>query len=374
MNQRLANISRLGVKELRSLYSDPVMLFLILYVFTFAVYERATGATTDVRNAAVAIVDEDRSPLSRRIAEALREPYFRRPGTLAVNEIDTAMDAGQYTFVLDIPPKFHADLLAGHRPALQVNVDATAMSQAGTGANYIQNIVSQEIAAVLQTDAPVDPVTLVIRANFNPNLTTAWFESVTEIIINITLLALLLTGAAFIREREHGTLEHLLVMPLRPVEIMLAKVWANGLVIILAATLSLWVIVKGLLGVPLLGSIPLFVLGTAAYLFSVTGLGIFLATVVRSMPQFGLLAIPVFIIMSLLSGGHTPLDSMPAAIQTIMFVVPSSHFVSFAQAVLYRGAGFDIVWREFAIIATVGLVFFTGALLRFRASVAVNRD
>ena len=192
-----------------------------------------------------------------------------------------------------------------------------------------------------------------------------------QLINMITIMAIVLTGAALIREREHGTIEHLLVMPLTPAEIMIAKVWANGLVTVIAATLSLKLVIQGVLQVPISGSITLFVIGTVIYLFSVTALGIFLATLARSMPQFGLLAFPVFIIMILLSGGSTPLESMPSWLQHLMQLSPSTHFVSFAQAILYRGAGFDVVWPQFAAVSGIGAVFFVGALLRFRKMVTL---
>jgi ribosome-dependent ATPase len=183
-----------------------------------------------------------------------------------------------------------------------------------------------------------------------------------------SLVALLL-GAALIREREHGTIEHLLVMPLTPTEILLAKVWANGLVIVVATSLSLRLVVQWWLELPIVGSISLFLAGVVIYLFSVTSLGIFLATLARSMPQFALLALPVFIVMNLLSGGTTPIESMPQILQMVMQFLPSTHFVSFAQAILYRGAGFDIVWPEFAATAAIGAVFFGGALARFRKTI-----
>src|SRR5262249_27064475 len=198
------------------------------------------------------------------------------------------------------------------------------------------------------------------------NLDVAPFMAVVQLINSITLIAMFLAGAALIREREHGTIEHLLVMPLTPIEIMLAKIWANGLVIVVATALPLRLVVQGGLGLPMAGSMALFVAGVAIYLFAIASLSIFLATLARSMPQFALLAFPVFIIMNLLSGGNTPLDSMPPVLQTVMQGSPSTHFVSFAQAILYRGAGFDIVWPGCAVTRAVGAVCFAGALLRFR--------
>jgi ABC-2 type transport system permease protein len=285
------------------------------------------------------------------------------------------MDTGRYTFILDIPPDFEADVLASRRVALQLNVDATAMTQAGHGANYIKHIIDQELGAFLDTrdDTNANAVQLVLRARFNPNLQSRWFLAVMQLVNMITLMAVILTGAALIREREHGTIEHLLVLPLRPAEIMIAKVWANGLVIVVAATLSLYLLVQGVLEVPIAGSVPLFVAGTAVYLFSVTALGIFLATLARTMPQFGLLAFPVFMVMNLLSGGTTPLESMPRILQYVMQLAPSTHFVAFAQGILYRGAGLEVVWTSLVAISVIGAVFFAAALRRFRISVDSSR-
>ena len=371
MKQRLDSIYRLGIKELFSLRYDLFLVFLIIYFFSFGVYEGANSGNTDVNNASIAIVDEDMSMLSERIHDSILEPYFKTPDTISINEIDHAMDTGRYSFVIDIPPDFQKDLVQGNRPEIQINVDATAISIAGRGASYIQNIIAQEIRQFLNDRDQEPAASIVIRSRFNPNLQASWFQSVMEIVNNITILAIILTGAAVIREREHGTIEHLLVMPLRPFDIMFAKIWANGLVIIVAIIISLYLIVQGLLQVPIMGSIPLFIAGTVAFLFSVTSLGIFLATIARSMPQFGLLAIPVFLIMMMLSGIYTPMDSMPVILRHIMYFSPSTHFVQFAEAVLFRGAGIEVVWFEFAMVIFIGLIFLLLALIRLRKSITL---
>ena len=201
---------------------------------------------------------------------------------------------------------------------------------------------------------------------FNPNLTTAWFTSVMGIINNVTMLAIILAGAPIVREREHGTMDHLLVMPLTPFEIAMSKIWSNGLVITIAVALSLTFVVRGLLGAPIAGSIPLFLAGVAIYLFFATAIGIFLGTIARSMPQLGLLYMLVAISMNMLSGSNTPLESMPPFLRSVMQASPSTHFVSFAQAILYRGAGFDVVWPLFLAVALIGGLFLSLALVRFR--------
>ncbi|MEP4033837.1 ABC transporter permease [Roseibium polysiphoniae] len=373
--RQLRNILRLGFKELYSLRRDVVLLILIGWAFSVGIYAAASGFSVDLRNAAIAIVDEDRSQLTIRIRDALLPPEFKEPVLISFPEIDPGMDTGTYSFVLVFPDGFEQDVLAGNQPEVQINIDATATMQAGIGANYIANIISQEItrfSAELGETTSL-PLELVTRFAFNPNLTSSWFSSVMELINNVTMLTVVLTGAAFIREREHGTLEHLMVMPVSPFEIMMAKVWANGLVIVVAVAFALWIVIETMLKVPVTGSIPLFLLGTTLYLFFASALGILLGTIARSMPQFGLLFILIVLPMNLLSGGETPLESQPMLLQSFMRLVPSTQFVSFAQAILYRGAGFDIVWFEFLTVTLVGLALFALAAHRFRSSISTGK-
>lgn len=372
MRQWISNVFRLGRKELSSLRTDPVLILLIVYVFSFAVYSVATGAKLEVANASVAYVDHDRSTLTGRILGAILPPQFNPPQEISADQIDRVMDAGRFVFVLTFPPRFEADVLTAQKPQIQLSVDATAMAQAGNGSVFLQQIIGSEVAKFVAGDdtATVLPIDLVVRTKFNPNLNSVWFSSVMQVINNITILSVLLTGAALIREREHGTIEHLLVMPVTPSEIMVAKIWSNGLAIIVAAILSIWLVVQMLLGVPVAGSIPLFVGGAVLYLVSVTGLGILLATFTTSMPQFGLLALPVLVIMNLLSGSTTPMESMPVWLQYGMQLAPSTHFVAFSQSILYRGAGLETVWPNMLVMTVLGGVFFVVALKRFRLTMA----
>ena len=367
------HIFYLGLKELVSLARDPVLLFLIAYTFTFSVYTPAKSAVMDVVNASVAVVNEDDSTLSRDIQQAMLPPLFLPAKEISFNDITPDMDRGRYTFVIDIPPRFQEDIERNAKPTIQVITDATAMSQAGRGPGYINNIITSTAAPFWPgTGTPESQplVKLDTRARFNPNMLQSWFVAVNQLINNISVMAIFLCGAAVLREREHGNLEHLLVMPLRPFELMFAKIWANGIVVIVAAMLSLYLVVKGAIGVPIAGSVPLFAFGLCVYLFSVTALGIMLATIVRSMPQFGLLAFPTFIIMALLSGGQTPLESMPEWLQKVMQFVPSTHFVSFSQAILFRNATVVMVWPQLAAMFAIGTAYTIYSVSRFRKMLA----
>ncbi|WP_202731785.1 ABC transporter permease [Achromobacter xylosoxidans] len=372
MPRHAANIFRLGVKELWSLARDPMMLVLIFVSFTLMIYTAATAVPESLHNAAIAVVDEDVSPLSARITSAFYPPHFTRPAMVTSAEADAGMDAGRYTFVVNVPPNFQRDVLAGRPAEIQLNVDATRMSQAFTGSSYIQQIITDEINEFVKryrkpTELPVD---LAVRMRFNPNLTQAWFGSLMEIINNVTMLSIILTGAALIREREHGTIEHLLVMPVTPTEIMLAKVWSMGLVVLVSAGLSLTFVVRGLLHVPVEGSAALFLAGVALHLFATTSMGIFMATLARSMPQFGMLLVLVLLPLQMLSGGTTPRESMPDFVQNIMLAAPTTHFVELGQAILFRGAGLGVVWQPFLALALIGSVLFAFSLTRFRKTLS----
>ena len=370
--RKLENIYRLGVKELWSLWRDPVMLVLIVYVFTLAVYSAASSMPETLHNAPIAIVDEDQSPLSQRIVSAFDPPRFTPPFMIDQSQVDAGMDAGDYTFALIIPPNFQRDVLGGRSAEIQLNTDATRMTQAFTGGGYVQQIVSAEINEFVQRyrGSAVPPVDLALRARFNPTLDKSWFGGLNQIINQITMLSIILTGAALIREREHGTIEHLLVMPVTPFEIMVAKVWSMGLVVLVAAALSLNFVVRGWLGVPVAGSLWLFFAGAVLMLFATTSLGIFMATVARNMPQFGMLMVLTIMPLQMLSGGSTPYESMPLAVQHVMQIAPTTHFVKLGSAILFRGAGFDVVWPQFLALAVIGAVLFAFSLARFRKTIA----
>ncbi|MEM8759257.1 MAG: ABC transporter permease [Pseudomonadota bacterium] len=373
--RRARRIFWLGLKEMISLRRDWVMMALLVWSFTLAPVMEATGVSTSVNNASIAFADEDNSPLSRALAAAFFPPEFQPvvqivPGTGAAQ-----MDAGRFLFVVAVPPHFERDLAAGRSPEIQVLIDATAMEQAGIGANYITSILSSEIRRFAIGAELVDepPVELVIRSAFNPNRDTVQFASIVSLIGQIMWLTTILTGAAMIREREHGTIEHLLAMPLAPFDIAAAKIWSNAFVVLLAAALSLTFVMQGFLGVSIAGSKLLFLAGTALFLFTATALGVFLATIARSMAQFALLVMLCVLPMLMLSGGETPIEGQPDWLQVATLVLPSRHYMSLAQSIIYKGAGIETVWPEFLAIALLGTGLLALSLALFRRSVALDR-
>ncbi len=363
----LSHIVRLGLKELASLRDDPVLVLFIVYAFSLDIFV-AVDQSVQVRNASVAIVDEDQSPLSRGLFEVFFPPQFQHPQPLAQAAIERALDTGRYTFVVDIPPDFQADLLQGLGPSVQVNVDATAVAQAFTGSAYVQQIIEDEVRAYLAVPPPAStsPVSATTRIRYNQNSESAWFLGVAELLTMVTVLSMLLPAAALIREQEHGTIEHLLVMPLSPAEIMLAKVWANALVVQAGTLACLYLVIQGLLAIPLAGSLALFMFGTFIYQFTITAIGMVLATLVRSVAQFVLLLLLVIMPMIFLSGVFTPAESVPEALQWLMVISPMRYYVEFSFAVLFRDAGIAVLGRELLLMALIGAAAFAVSLLRFR--------
>ncbi|MGL4975668.1 MAG: ABC transporter permease [Bosea sp. (in: a-proteobacteria)] len=360
-------------KEWRVLLSEPVMIGLLIYAFAFAVMLAGSTHGTSVSNASIAIVDQDHTTLTERIGQVLRKPFFRAPQLLDASEVDLAMTQGRVTFALQIPPHFTADLMAGRKPKLELLVDATAMTQAFIGAGYIDTFVRDEIAEYLRGRIPTSTALpeANVRARFNPNLDGSRFSGIMELAQMITLIGIVLTGSAVLRERERGTLEHLLVLPVRASAILLSKILANVVVMLICVSLSLRLVVEGALGIEVVGSIPLFMLGAGLYMFSVTATGVFLALAVRSTQEFGLVCLIVIMPMMVLSGVMTPIENMPWYLRGLMMILPSPHFVRFSADVAFRGADLSTVWPTLLTMAVIGLVFMTGAIAVFR--LAMNR-
>lgn len=368
----IVNTLLLAVKELRSIRSDKVMMFLIFYVFTVATYVVADAISTEVVNLSTVVVDEDQSMLSQRLTQTIRGPLFKAPDEASPKAAESGLTYGDYVLSIAIPPNFERDLRSGQSVTLSIEADATAIALAGNGATFMQQLIADEVTKYFaRGSSTASLVNVVFHNRFNPNLTSKWFSSVMQLMNSVTIITLILSGASMIRERERGTIEHVLVMPVRPHEIVFSKILANGLVILVSSILSLIFVVNLLIGVPINGSLFLFTAGTALYVISVASLGLLLASFTHSMGQFGLLAIPSIIVMILLSGGMTPLESMPDWLQGVMTAIsPAMHFVRFTQSVLYRGSGIDLVASEMLAMALMASVALGIVLARFRKVLA----
>lgn len=364
----LTNVFFIGQKEIKSLLRDSTLVFFVFYSFTFTVYSESTGVKTDVQNASLAIIDNDQSNLSRKIIDAFQPPYFKPAKIIIQSDALEAMNAGIYSFVLNIDSGFEKDILRNRTPGIQLNVDATGIAQAGIGVSYIQNIVFAEVQHYLQAEKIENkfPVSFNIRALYNPNLDNKRYQSAMSLVEQITIITLLLVGSAVIRESEHGTLEHLMAMPVQATEIAFAKILASCMFIISGATLCLFLTIKTVLQVPLIGSTSLFLATTFLYMFDIAALAILLTTLARTMPQFGLLATPVFLVLMLLSGAYSPLESMPYLLRNLLQISPTVHFVKITQGILFRAADIKLLWVHLLVLTLFGTASLSVALARFK--------
>ncbi|OPZ26070.1 MAG: Inner membrane transport permease YhhJ [Deltaproteobacteria bacterium ADurb.BinA179] len=370
MKRKVWHIYRLGLKELISFRYDFVLVALVIYCFTIMIIVPSKGTGLQVRNSSVAYVDEDCSALSARIIDAIQEPHFKKPRAIAYSEIDRVLDNAECIFVIHIPRGFQRDVLAGKNPGVRIDVDATAIGHARLGAGYLMRIINDEINTFVtgvSTEADL-PIRLVTRVLYNQNRENSWYMSVVFLTQMITMLSIVLPTAALIKEKERGTVEHLLVMPLLPVEITIAKVWANSFIVATGAMFSLFFAIKGVIGAPIHGSTVLFLFGTVVFLYAATELGVFLATIAKNMPQAGLLSMPIIVPIGILHGGTTPLESMPPLLQNIMQFAPTTHYLEFCARVLFKDAGLGTVWPQLVAMALIGTVLFIGAMYRFKAT------
>lgn len=362
-------------KELLQLRRDiPLVLFLV-YSFSLSVYISGVGISMQVSNASLLVHDGDHSESSRELIHRFREPYFQFHGEVQ-NPRDgiERLDQGTAMVFLDIPQRFH-ESIAGREPvSVQLQVDTTNAPQGLSAASYAARIVggfSSDVASVRLGDISdgrmdLPNVESAHRVWYNQNQNETWYQSISHILRMITLFAFLLPAAALVREKEHGTVEQLLVSPITPLQIMLSKVLAMTLVTLAATALAIAVVLKPVFGVPVKGSMTLFFVLTALYSFATAGLGLFAATVTRNQAQVGMIALLVISPMLLLSGIATPFEAMPSWVQSIMALSPLRYYVDVTYGILLKGVGLDVLWDSILAMALLGGTLFGLGLWRFR--------
>lgn len=203
------------------------------------------------------------------------------------------------------------------------------------------------------------------RVEYNPNLVETWFSSLLEVFNQATMIAMLLAAAAMVREREHGTIEHLLVSPLRPIELFAAKLVPVVTLVPLAVVGSVLGIVEGAFQTPIRGSLVLFYIVTAVYVFAMASLGLGIAVLARTLGQAMMMLLLILYPMMLLSGAFTPPESQGAFMRTVGLLSPVRHYVDFGYQVLFKGNGLGYVWHDVAGILALGVALFLLSVRRF---------
>jgi ABC-2 type transport system permease protein len=363
------NVYYLCFKEIRGLISDATLMVLMLFTFTVGIISPSKGWKVEVSDAPVGIIDYDQSRLSKQFRDALIPPLFKAPIIMGPELASESLRSGKIIFLIEIPPNFEANVLARRQPAIQIQSDATAMTQAAFGSIYIQEIFSKITKDYLYSKSIYFsmPFKINIRNMFNQNANPSWFISTMQVVTNITVVTIVIVGSAFIREKERGTLEHLLVMPINASQIILSKLLANAFVIFIITCLSFYFIVNLYLNVPLSGSVILYNSAIAIYLVSAGSVGLLLATLAPTMPQFALLVVPVYTVTYLLSGAATPVESMPSLLQIIANSLPMTKFVGITNSVVLQGGGFEYIKYDLLYISTFSIILIMICVSRFKS-------
>jgi ABC-2 type transport system permease protein len=366
----------LTVKEIKQFSRDGVLVAFIVYSFVGAVYISGSGVTQELRNASLQVHDGDNSPASRDLLYRFRMPFFRRSGTFSSDrEGLELLDRGSAMLLLDIPEDFSETLSRAARPAsVQLVVDTSNVTMGYLASAYADRIAagftqewSERAARRSGWDLRNLPsIDNASRVWFNPNYNGHWFNAIGEWLTMMTVVAVLLPATALVRERERGTVEQLLVAPLTPLQIMLSKALGMTLVSVAGTVLSVYAVMRPLVGVPFVGSAWLFFATTALYIFSVAGLGLAIATFARSSAEVGMLVILVAVPMTALSGIWTAPEAMPVWSRYALQLSPLHHFIEIAYGIMLRGAGFEVLWGSIVTMTLLGAALFAVAWLRLQ--------
>lgn len=371
----LRRLSVMTKKEYLQLMRDSVLLVFIVYAFTVDIYLAASGVTLQLNHAATVVRDLDRSQASRELISRFQAPYFRFDGMLGNDaQGQQLLDDGQAMLVLDLAPGFESDLQHGRQTALQMQVDTTNSVLGFLASSYTAQIVGSyglETALAQAGLSGGNTAALPLIENrtrvwYNPNQNDAWFMGLSELLNIITVFAILLPAAAMVREKERGTVEQLLVSPLSPFLIMFPKVLAMTSVILAGSALSLFGVLLPLFALPAKGSLALFFLMTAAYVFTTAGLGLFAATVARNLAQVGMLTILILAPMLFLSGAWTPPEAMPPWLRGLMYVSPLHYYIDIAFGIMLKGQTARELLPLIGGMLTLGGAVFGFGLYRFR--------
>ena len=362
-------------KELLQLSRDIPIGLLLVYSFTLAVYLTGNGIRSQLQNASLLLRDADHSFSSRELIHKFQAPFFRLEGEIAdPQEGLRSLDQGKAMAVLEIPPRFHEQLRTGEPTAVQLLVDTTNSPQGLSAASYAARIVAQfgqetALARVGNTEESTQNLPVIVsdhRVWYNADQKDTWFESISHLLRQITLFAILLPAAAMVREKERGTLEQLLVSPLTPFQIMLPKVLAMTVVILCAAAVALFGVMRPVFGVPIKGSVVLFFGLTALFVFTTAGMGLAAATLTRNQAQVGMMTLLVVAPMLLLSGLVAPMEAMPAWARDLMILSPLRYFIEIAHGILLKGVGLSILWDSVLAMGLLGGGLFGFGMWQFR--------
>jgi ABC-2 type transport system permease protein len=360
-------------KEFLQFSRDWLLLGLILFIYTGDVMLCTYALSFDVRNLSLAVYDQDRSQLSRKLVERFTATdYFGRLVPVeSLGEVDRLIDGGKADLALIVPPRF-AELAAKGRPAtVQVLLSGVNSNTANAARGYASTILegfSHDLlreAVATQGALPRLPnVAPSMRIWYNPQLQFRFFMAIGMIVSAGLMVGIITTAASMVREKETGTIEQLMVTPLRRHEVVLAKMAPPFAVGMLSLIPSLGVVVW--FGVPVQGSLSLFFLASAVALLASMAIGIFVSTFAHNLQQGLLISFFVLFPLMFLSGTIVPLESMPLLMRWLSFVSPLRYHMEIALGIFLKGVGWSVLWPQFLGLVAIGALLLGWSLVRLR--------
>lgn len=374
MQRRVLGLIR---KEFAQIFRDVPLMFILVWAFTFAVYSSGKGRAGETLDVATAVYDLSRGPASREFISHLQRPYFKVVRYLQrESDIAAVLERGTAAIVVVIPPDFQRRVDAGSQAHIQVLTDGSLAMPATVSIAYLATISSRYAVTLLEQRAGAGGATAVagprlderLRVKFNPNMLSAWFAALLELLNMCTMISLLLTASNLVREKERGTIERLLVSPARTAEIFVAKIVPTIALVLVLSACSIGLVLVPVFGLPIRGSLLLFFSVVALYVFAMTSLGMAIALLARNMAQAVLIMILILQPMIFLSGAWNPPEAMSPWLRGISLVSPLRYFLDFGFGVILKGNGLLVVAHDIVAIAVLGSILFSFSLLWFNRS------
>lgn len=353
-------------KELIQFFRDRIMLFLVVFLFTGEVLMCVYALSLDVRDLPTAVADFDRSPASRELVERLRSSGYFRIDHVVTRESELAalLDRGDALAAVVIPPGFSARLAAGKQTAVQVLLDGTNSNTASVAQAYSQRIVQSYALERVRSVAPEFslPVEYRPRIWYNSELEYSYFMMLSMIALAGMMVGVTTAAAGIVREKETGTIEQMMVTPVTPSELILAKMtppFVVGMASLVPALLIAWAI-----GVPMRGSLSLFFLLSAMFLASSMAIGIMIATLTETLQQALLVSFFALFPILFLSGTLVPVETMPALLRYLAQASPLTHYMDALLGVFLKGVGLEVLWRDVLALVAIGAALLSASVLR----------
>ncbi len=367
----LKRLRTLLIKEFQELWQQKAILFIAAWSFTGAIYSAGHGMSMDIVNYPVMVYDLSRTAYSRELISRIQKPYFKFLGYVhGDRELEERLNRGYASAVVIIPPEF-GRALSSRQAQIQVVTDGTQTQSATMASGYLGQIIGR----FAQEHAQANVVTTAIlqipgvdsrdRIAFNPNTISAWFSTMLELSNQVAMIAMLLTAAAMVREKERGTLDQLLVSPMRPAELFVAKIIPTMVVVVIGCAVALGLMVHLVFHVPVRGNLLLFFSVLLVHVFAVSSLGLYLALLANGLGQAMMLLLLVLFPMMFLSGAFTPPESMVPWMRYGSLLSPLRHFMDFSYQVVFKGNGIAYVWKDILGILGVGFAVFMFSVRRY---------